>query len=107
MAGVHQYQSPAHDRAAEGHHDMIAQPHSEEEGPVAEAEILAATLLAGGASRVSQTAAKMHVNLAFKHPTTNGIGPPPRGSGWRGRMRTTAGESVPVAAATDWTAHSA
>lgn len=41
MAGVHQHQSPAHNRAAEGHHDMIAQPHSDEEGPVAEAEILA------------------------------------------------------------------
>jgi predicted PurR-regulated permease PerM len=44
MAGVHQHQSPAHNRAAEGHHDMIAQPHSEEEGPVAEAEILAAEM---------------------------------------------------------------
>ena len=44
MAGVHQHQSPAHDRAAEGHHDMIAQPHSEEEGPVAVAEILAAEM---------------------------------------------------------------
>ena len=44
MAGVHQHQSPAHDRAAEGHHDMIAQPHSDEEGPVAEAEILAAEM---------------------------------------------------------------
>ena len=39
MAGVHQHQSPAHNRAAEGHHDMIAQPHSDEEGPVAAAEI--------------------------------------------------------------------
>jgi predicted PurR-regulated permease PerM len=44
MAGVHQHQSPAHNRAAEGHHDMIAQPHSDEEGPVAEAEILAAEM---------------------------------------------------------------
>jgi hypothetical protein len=55
MAGVHQHQSPAHDRAAEGHHDMIAQPHSEEEGPVAEAEILAATLLAGAPRRCTST----------------------------------------------------
>jgi hypothetical protein len=39
MAGVHEGQSPAHDRAAEGHHNMVAQPHSDEEGPVAEAEI--------------------------------------------------------------------
>jgi predicted PurR-regulated permease PerM len=44
MAGVHQHQSPAHNGAAEGHHDMIAQPHSDEEGPVAEAEILAAEM---------------------------------------------------------------
>jgi predicted PurR-regulated permease PerM len=44
MAGVHQHQSPARNRAAEGHHDMIAQPHSDEEGPVAEAEILAAEM---------------------------------------------------------------
>jgi predicted PurR-regulated permease PerM len=44
MAGVHQHQSPAHNRAAEGHHDMIAQPHADEEGPVAEAEILAAEM---------------------------------------------------------------
>ena len=42
MAGVHEYQSPAHNGAAEGHHDMVAQPHSDEEGPVAEAETRAA-----------------------------------------------------------------
>jgi hypothetical protein len=41
MAGG-QHQSPTHSRAAEGHHEMIARPHSEEEGPVAEAEVLAA-----------------------------------------------------------------
>jgi predicted PurR-regulated permease PerM len=45
MAAVTDHQSRAHKRAAEGHHDMIAQPHSdEEEGPVAEAEILAAEM---------------------------------------------------------------
>ena len=44
MAGVHEGQSPPHDRAAEGHHNMVAQPHSDEEGPVAEAEILAAKM---------------------------------------------------------------
>ena len=32
------------DGAAEGHHDLVAQPHSEDEGPVAEAEILAAEM---------------------------------------------------------------
>jgi hypothetical protein len=32
------------ERAAEGHHDMVAQPHSEEEGAVAEAEIAAAEM---------------------------------------------------------------
>ena len=32
------------DEAAEGHHDMVAQPHSDEEGPIAEAEILAAEM---------------------------------------------------------------
>ena len=44
MIGVDDGQSPAHDDAAEGHHDMVAQPHSDEEGPVAEAEILAAEM---------------------------------------------------------------
>ena len=44
MAGVHEYQSPAHNGAAEGHHDMVAQPHSDEEGPVAEAETRAAEM---------------------------------------------------------------
>jgi hypothetical protein len=29
------------DGAAEGHHDLVAQPHSDDEGPIAEAEILA------------------------------------------------------------------
>ena len=32
------------DRAAEGHHDLVGQPHSDEEGSVAEAEILAAKM---------------------------------------------------------------
>jgi predicted PurR-regulated permease PerM len=32
------------DGAAEGHHDRVGQPHSDEEGPVAEAEILAAEM---------------------------------------------------------------
>ena len=32
------------DGAAEGHHVLVAQPHSEDEGPVAEAEILAAEM---------------------------------------------------------------
>ena len=44
MAGVHEGQSPAEGRAAEGHHNMVAQPHSDEEGPVAEAEMLAAQM---------------------------------------------------------------
>ena len=44
MTGVDDGQSPAHDDAAEGHHDMVGQPHSDEEGPVAEAEILAAEM---------------------------------------------------------------
>lgn len=30
--------------AVEGHHPMVAQPHSEEEGPIAEAEVLAAEM---------------------------------------------------------------
>jgi predicted PurR-regulated permease PerM len=41
MAGVDE---APHHRAAEGHHEMVAQPHSDEEGPVAEAEILAAEM---------------------------------------------------------------
>lgn len=32
------------DRAAEAHHDLVAQPHTDEEGPVAEAEIRAAEM---------------------------------------------------------------
>jgi len=44
MAGVHEGQSPAEGRAAEGHHNMVAQPHSDAEGPVAEAEMLAAQM---------------------------------------------------------------
>src|ERR1700731_632396 len=44
MAGVHEGQSPAEGRAAEGPHNMVAQPHSDEEGPVAEAEMLAAQM---------------------------------------------------------------
>ena len=44
MIGVDDGQSPAHDDATEGHHDMVGQPHSDEEGPVAEAEILAAEM---------------------------------------------------------------
>src|ERR1700737_1067823 len=43
MAGV-EHQSPPNSPAAEGHHDLIGQPHSDEEGPVAEAEILAAEM---------------------------------------------------------------
>jgi predicted PurR-regulated permease PerM len=42
--GVHEDQSVRHDRAIEGHHDMVAQPHSEQEGPVAEAEVAAAEM---------------------------------------------------------------
>jgi hypothetical protein len=41
---VHQDQPGLNDRAVEGHHDMVAQPHSEEEGPVAEAEVIAAEM---------------------------------------------------------------
>ena len=44
MIGVDDGQSPVHDDATEGHHDMVGQPHSDEEGPVAEAEILAAEM---------------------------------------------------------------
>ncbi|MCW2563697.1 MAG: family transporter [Mycobacterium sp.] len=44
MHGVHDDQSALHDRGAEGHHDMVAQPHSEQEGPVAEAEVVAAEM---------------------------------------------------------------
>jgi predicted PurR-regulated permease PerM len=35
------------DGGAEGHHDLVAQPHSDEEGPIAEAEILAAEMSSG------------------------------------------------------------
>jgi predicted PurR-regulated permease PerM len=41
---VHEDQSALHDRAGQAHHDMVAQPHSEEEGPVAEAEVVAAEM---------------------------------------------------------------
>jgi predicted PurR-regulated permease PerM len=44
MADVDEDQSPQHDQAAEGHHDLVAQPHSDQEGPVAEAEVLAAEM---------------------------------------------------------------
>jgi hypothetical protein len=44
VPNVHQDQPGLNDRAAEGHHDMVAQPHSEEEGPVAEAEVIAAEM---------------------------------------------------------------
>jgi hypothetical protein len=43
MTGVHEDQSRA-ERAAEGHHPLVAQPHSDEEGPIAEAEMLAAEM---------------------------------------------------------------
>jgi predicted PurR-regulated permease PerM len=45
MTGVHEDQSSAApDRAAQAHHPLVAQPHSGEEGPIAEAEILAAEM---------------------------------------------------------------
>ena len=44
MTEVDQGQSPHRDGAAEGHHEMVAQPHSDQEGPVAEAEMLAAEM---------------------------------------------------------------
>ncbi len=44
MHGVHENQRPARERAADGHHDLFAQPHSDGEGPVAEAEIVAAKM---------------------------------------------------------------
>src|ERR1700684_2807333 len=45
MTGVDEDQSSAApDRAAEAHHPLVAQPHSGEEGPIAEAEILAAEM---------------------------------------------------------------
>lgn len=44
MPKVDEDQPCLRDRAAEGHHDMVAQPHSEEEGPVAEAEVVAAEM---------------------------------------------------------------
>jgi predicted PurR-regulated permease PerM len=45
MTRVHEDPSPAADnRAEESHHPLIAQPHSGEESPIAEAEILAAEM---------------------------------------------------------------
>ena len=43
MAGA-EHQPPANNLAAQGHHDLIGQPHSDEEGPVAEAEIVASEM---------------------------------------------------------------
>ena len=43
MTRVHEDQSQA-EGAAEGHHPLVAQPHSGEEGPIAEAEMLAAEM---------------------------------------------------------------
>jgi len=43
MTRVDDDQSPA-ERAADGHHSLVAQPHSGEEGPVAQAEVLAAEM---------------------------------------------------------------
>jgi hypothetical protein len=44
MHGVREDQSPAHGRAGDGHHDLVAQPHSDGEGRVAEAEIVASEM---------------------------------------------------------------
>ena len=44
MPKVHEDQSVLNDGAAQGHHDMVAQPHSDKEGPVAEAEAVAADM---------------------------------------------------------------
>jgi predicted PurR-regulated permease PerM len=44
VRGVHENQTPARSRAGEGHLDMVGQPHSDREGPVAEAEIVAAEM---------------------------------------------------------------
>src|SRR6202142_4033578 len=45
MTGVDEDQSSAApDRGAQAHHPLVAQPHSGEEGPIAEAEILAAEM---------------------------------------------------------------
>jgi predicted PurR-regulated permease PerM len=43
MAGA-EHQPPANNLAAQGHHDLIGQPHSDEEGPIAEAEIVASEM---------------------------------------------------------------
>jgi predicted PurR-regulated permease PerM len=40
----HESRSDEDDNAAGGHHDLVGQPHSDDEGPVAEAEILAAQM---------------------------------------------------------------
>ena len=44
MPKVREDQSALNDGAAQGHHDMVAQPHSDKEGPVAEAEVVAADM---------------------------------------------------------------
>ena len=44
MAAVGNDRATEGGEATEGHHDMVAQPHSEEEGPVADAEKLAAQM---------------------------------------------------------------
>jgi predicted PurR-regulated permease PerM len=44
MADVDEDGTSDHERAGEGHHDLVGQPHSDEEGPVAEAEVLAAEM---------------------------------------------------------------
>ncbi len=44
MADGHDGSSVDQTAAARGHHDKVAQPHTDEEGPVAEAEVLAAEM---------------------------------------------------------------
>jgi predicted PurR-regulated permease PerM len=44
VTSTHEDRSADLDGAADGHHDMVGQPHSEEEGPIAEAEITAAEI---------------------------------------------------------------
>ena len=48
MAGLDDGRPSEGDLAAEAHHDSVGQPHTEEEGPVAEAEQLAAELRSPG-----------------------------------------------------------
>lgn len=38
---------PEHDLAGQGHHHLVGQPHSEDEGPIAEAEHVAAQMRSG------------------------------------------------------------